>query len=81
MGKLHGLFFSVVLCWSAASIPASCGQEAASIRYPRVPQGVILSLSGKHYPAIARALSTVGIQVRESLRRIADHWRENSPFS
>jgi hypothetical protein len=44
---------------------AHCRPEAPNASFPRVPQAVVLSLTGKHYPGIGRALSTVGFQVRE----------------
>jgi hypothetical protein len=65
MRKVHRLFFSTILCWLLATISSHCGQETTNVHYPRVPQAVILSLTGKHYPGITRALSTVGFQVRE----------------
>jgi len=65
MRKTHRLFFATLLCWSLATTSTRGGQEGPKVFYPRVPQAVILSLTGKHYPAITRALSTVGFQVRE----------------
>ncbi len=65
MRKVHRLFFGTMLCWLLATIPTNCGQETGSVHYPLIPQAVILSLTGKHYPRIARALSTVGFQARE----------------
>ncbi len=65
MRKTHRLFFGTLLCWSLATISTHGGQEKTNVLYPRVPQAVILSLTGNHYPAITRALSTVGFQVRE----------------
>ena len=65
MRKVHRLFFGTILCWSLATLSLTFGQEKENVRYPRFPQAVILSLTGKHYPGISRALSTVGFQVRE----------------
>jgi hypothetical protein len=65
MRKIHRLFFGTILCCLLATISANCGQEAPDIHYPRVPQALIMSVTGNHYPGIARALSTVGFQVRE----------------
>ncbi len=65
MRKVHRLFFGIILCWLLATISAHCGQEATDVHYPRVPQALIMSVTGNHYPGIARALSTIGFQVRE----------------
>lgn len=65
MRKVHGLFVGIILCWLLATVSAGRGQETADIHYPRVPQAWIMSVTGSHYPGIARALSTVGFQVRE----------------
>ena len=65
MHKVHRLFFGIILCWLLGTASADCGQETTNVHYPRVPQAMILSLTGKHYPGITRALSTVGFQVRE----------------
>jgi len=65
MRKTHRLFFIILLCWLLAATSTRGGQEKTDVNYPRVPQAVILSLTGKHYPAITRALSTVGFGVRE----------------
>ncbi len=52
-------------CWLLATVSANCAQAATDIDYPRVPQALVLSVTGNHYPGIARALSTVGFEVRE----------------
>jgi len=65
MRKVHRLFFGIILCGSLATISANCGQETTDVHYPRVPQALIVSVTGNHYPGITRALSTVGFQVRE----------------
>jgi len=65
MRKVHGLFSVTILCWLLASISANAGQESTNVNYPRVPQALIISVTGNHYPGITRALSTVGFQVRE----------------
>jgi hypothetical protein len=50
---------------SFAITSATRGQEPPLVNYPRVPQALIISLAGRHYPRITRALSSVGFQVRE----------------
>ncbi|HMD86372.1 MAG TPA: hypothetical protein VKO18_16915 [Terriglobia bacterium] len=65
MRKVHLLNFGLMVCLSFAVSIANGSQGAQSTNFPRVPQAVILSLTGKHYPGITRALSTVGFQVRE----------------
>ena len=65
MGKIQRLFVCTVSCCLLATICTCYGQEPENVRYPQVPQAVILSLTGKHYPGISRALSTVGFEVRE----------------
>jgi len=52
-------------CLSLTLSSANAGPETTDFNYPRVPQGLILSLTGTHYPGIAQALSSVGFQVRE----------------
>ena len=41
------------------------GPETLDLRYPCVPQALILSPSGAHYPEITRALSGAGFRLRE----------------
>jgi hypothetical protein len=65
MRKTHRLFFDTLFCCLLATISTHGGQEKTEAIYPRVPQAVILSLTGKHYPGMTRALSTVGFLVRE----------------
>ncbi len=65
MHKSFRLFLGIILCGLPAAVSASGGQGTTNINYPRVPQAEILSLTGKHYPAITRALATVGFQVRK----------------
>jgi hypothetical protein len=65
MRIVHGLFLVTILGCSLATISALGGQETTSVHYPRVPQALIMSVTGNHYPGITRALSTSGFQVRE----------------
>ena len=65
MRPVHWLCFSLIFCLSQTVSSADPNDPAASFKYPRVPQAFILSISGKHYPAITRALSSVGFRVRE----------------
>ncbi|MGO8790888.1 MAG: hypothetical protein ACLQVL_26385 [Terriglobia bacterium] len=65
MRKVHRLFFVTILCWSFATNSPVYSQVTSSARYPRQLQALVLSLDGKHFPGISRALSTVGFQVRE----------------
>jgi hypothetical protein len=65
MRKVHRLFLGIILGWLLATISVNCGQETTNTHYPRVPQALIMSVTGNHYPGISRALSTVGFQVRE----------------
>jgi hypothetical protein len=64
MRRAYLLLFSFI-CLSLTPTSASVDQATPDLNYPRVPQGLILSLTGTHYPGIARALSCVGFQVRE----------------
>ena len=64
MRKVPRLFFRAALCGLLATASAHYGQETRNARYPSVPQALIMCLTGNHYPGIARALSTVGFQVR-----------------
>jgi len=66
MRQILRLFLGFILCGLPAAVSVNCGQDRTDIEYPRVPQAVILSLTGNHYPGITRALSTVGFQVREA---------------
>jgi hypothetical protein len=59
------LFFAAMLCGFLATTVSPGGQEGAKVPFPHVPQALIVSVTGNHYPGIARALSTVGFQVRE----------------
>jgi hypothetical protein len=59
------LFFGAILCWLVATALSHGGQERAKVSFPHAPQALILSVTGNHYPGIARALSTVGFQVHE----------------
>ena len=79
MRKLHRMLTGTLLCWLLAAIWTCGGQEAENIHYARVPQAVILSLSGRHYPAISRALSTVGFQVREVAAESYGSWQRGRP--
>lgn len=54
----------VFTCLSFTTALAT-GPEALDVNYPRVPQALIISLSGIHYPRITQALSCVGFRVRE----------------
>ena len=54
-----------ILIWIAGAASVWCGLAPDDVRYPRIPQAAILSLSGTHYPAISRALTTVGFSVQE----------------
>lgn len=65
MRKAHMLFFGAILCGLLATNSANCGQATTNIYYPRVPEALIMSVTGNHYPGITRTLSTVGFQVRE----------------
>jgi len=65
MHNVHRLFFGFILLELLAAVSANGGQAATYIRYPYVPQALILSVTGNHYRAITRALSTVGFQVQE----------------
>ena len=65
MPHAHRLFFGVILLELLATVSANSGQAATNIHYPHVPQALILSVTGNHYPAITRTLTTVGFQVRE----------------
>ena len=53
------------LCLSLTPAAANAGQETLDVHYPRLPQALILSPSGSHYPEITRALSSVGFRLRE----------------
>jgi hypothetical protein len=65
MRKVHRSFASATLCLLAVSAFADGGQLAAKTECPQVPQALILSISGRHYPGIARAFSTVGFRAKE----------------
>src|ERR1035441_4400534 len=65
MRKIHRLNIGIILLGLFSAVSANFGQEATYANYPHVPQALILSVTGNHYPAITRALSTVGFQVRE----------------
>ena len=65
MRKIHRLNIGIILLGLFSAVSANFGQEATNVNYPHVPQALILSVTGNHYPAITRALSTVGFQVRE----------------
>jgi hypothetical protein len=58
------LLFSLI-CLSLTPAAANAGQETFDVHSPRVPQALILSPSGSHYPEITRALSSVGFRLRE----------------
>jgi hypothetical protein len=51
------------ICLSLTSPAANPGQE--TVNYPKVPQVLILSLNGNHYPEVTRALSSIGFRVVE----------------
>ncbi|MDR3674202.1 MAG: hypothetical protein P4N24_01845 [Acidobacteriota bacterium] len=65
MRKTHRLFPGIILGCLLTTVSANCGQETSGVHYLLVPQALILSVTGTHYPGITRALSTVGFQVRE----------------
>jgi hypothetical protein len=65
MRRVHWLSISLIFCLSQ-TLPSAKGREAAATAsYPRIPQALLLSLTGKHYPGITRALSSVGFRVQE----------------
>ncbi len=78
MRKVHWLYFGLVLCL-LFGLPFAHGKEAQDT-FPRVPQAVILSLTGNHYSGITRALSTVGFQVREVSAEGYGSSRERPPL-
>ena len=65
MRKILRLNLGIVLLVLCSAVSVIFGHEATNVNYPQVPQALILSVTGNHYPAITRALSTVGFQVRE----------------
>ena len=65
MPKVHSVLSLIMLPILTAAISANAEQAATSIVYPQVPQAVVLTAGEDHYPGIARALSTVGFEVRE----------------
>ena len=73
------LFFRIIIMMLLPACSAICGQEAASLSIPQVPDAVILSVSGQHYPALTRALSTVGFRVREVSVKSYPVWEHGRP--
>jgi hypothetical protein len=65
MRNVYSLSCWAVLFWMLVAIPLRGGPESADVHYPSVPEVLIMSVSGNHYPGIARAFATVGFQVRE----------------
>ena len=66
MSKVQGFFVSCILAYLAFAFPsAQSGQEILNTEFPQVPQVLILSATGNHYPAITRALSTIGFLAGE----------------
>ncbi len=65
MAKVSGLIVSFFVIALFGVSPARSAQQVESAEFPRIPQALILSTTGQHYPAINRALATVGFQVRE----------------
>ncbi|HTS71650.1 MAG TPA: hypothetical protein VMO17_21960 [Terriglobia bacterium] len=65
MPKVYRLFCHVPFCCLLALVSAPAAQEATGVLYPRMPRARIISVTGKHYPGISRALSIGGFDVRE----------------
>lgn len=65
MRRVYLLLFSLIICAPQTVTSAHRSEAAATVNYPCVPQALILSITGKHYPGITRALSSVGFRVRE----------------
>src|ERR1039457_6645405 len=65
MRKILRLNIGIMFLGLFSTTSAYFGQEATNVNYPHIPQVLVLSVTGNHYPAITRALSTVGFQVRE----------------
>jgi hypothetical protein len=65
MRKILRLWIAITFLGLFPGASVTLGQQATNVVYPRVPQAFILTSTGSHYPAITRALSTVGFQVRE----------------
>lgn len=65
MSKILRLNIGIIFFGLFFTTSANFGQEATNVNYPHIPQALILSVTGNHYPAITRALSTGGFQVRE----------------
>src|SRR5689334_3753655 len=65
MPKVPTLMLAFLVSASFAFPAAQASQVVSEATFPVVPQALILSPSGSHYPAITRALSTVGFLVRE----------------
>lgn len=65
MRKAHLLILSFTVCLSLATSSTNRSEETPDVNCPRVPQALIISLTGRHYPGITRALLSVGFRVRE----------------
>lgn len=64
MGKVHTLALAMLLLWLGGGSPLARGGQTAGARCPKLPEALILSVTGHPYPEITRALSTVGFHVR-----------------
>jgi hypothetical protein len=65
MRRVYLLTFGFIIGLSFVSTSAIRGQETPHVNCPRIPQALIISITGTHYPSITRALSSVGFHVRE----------------
>ncbi len=65
MREIHRLFLGLALGGLLLPVPSYSGQDTEKVHYPLVPRAAILSVTGKHYPGIARALSSVGFNTQE----------------
>jgi hypothetical protein len=65
MRQVHLLILGFIICLSLATTSTNCSEEPPDANYPRIPRALIISLTGRHYPGITRALSSVGFRVRE----------------
>jgi hypothetical protein len=65
MRRLYVLTCGFIIGLLFVSTSATRGHETPHANYPRIPQTLIISITGRHYPRITLALSSVGFHVRE----------------
>ncbi len=80
MHRAHRLSLCLVVCAGLSLAATNLTHAETGLEFPSARRAVVLFVSGEHYPALARALSSVGIQVQEVSARDYRSIDRSSPW-